>query len=69
MIEPRADRPTPFTLGADKTYDAEDFVNELALDERDAACCTEPEMFCGARQKNPVGHQQKRPCCGEAAWG
>jgi hypothetical protein len=29
MIEPRADRPTAFTLGADKAYDAEDFVNEL----------------------------------------
>src|SRR5438874_12715304 len=40
MIEPRADRPQAITLGADKAYDAEDFVNEL-LDERDAACCTE----------------------------
>src|SRR5271165_7010585 len=29
MIEPRADRPTPITLGADKAYDTEDFVNEL----------------------------------------
>ena len=29
MIEPRADRPTAITLGADKAYDAEDFVNEL----------------------------------------
>ena len=29
MIELRADRPTPITLGADKGYDAEDFVNEL----------------------------------------
>ena len=29
MIEPRADRPRPITLGADKGYDAEDFVNEL----------------------------------------
>jgi hypothetical protein len=29
MIEPRADRPTPITLGADKAYDAEDFINEL----------------------------------------
>ncbi|WP_244558907.1 IS5 family transposase [Bradyrhizobium brasilense] len=29
MIEPRADRPTAITLGADKTYDAEGFVNEL----------------------------------------
>ena len=28
-IQPRADRPTPITLGADKAYDAEDFVNEL----------------------------------------
>jgi transposase len=29
MIEPRADRPCAITLGADKGYDAEDFVNEL----------------------------------------
>jgi transposase len=29
MIEPRADRPRAITLGADKAYDAQDFVNEL----------------------------------------
>jgi hypothetical protein len=29
MIEPRADRPTAITLGADKAYDAQDFINEL----------------------------------------
>jgi hypothetical protein len=29
MIEPRADRPTPITLGADKADDAEDSANEL----------------------------------------
>jgi Transposase DDE domain len=29
MIEPRADRPQKITVGADKAYDAEDFVNEL----------------------------------------
>lgn len=29
MIEPRADRPRAITLGADKGYDAEDFINEL----------------------------------------
>ncbi len=29
MIEPRADRPCRITLGADKGYDAEDFVSEL----------------------------------------
>jgi transposase len=29
MIEPYADRPQAITLGADKGYDAEDFVNEL----------------------------------------
>jgi transposase len=29
MIEPRADRPRAITPGADKAYDAEDFVNEL----------------------------------------
>jgi hypothetical protein len=29
MIEPRADRSTAITLGADNGYDAEDFVKEL----------------------------------------
>jgi len=29
MIEPRADRPQAITLGADKGYDTQDFVNEL----------------------------------------
>lgn len=29
MIEPRADRPGRITLGADKGYDTQDFVNEL----------------------------------------
>jgi len=29
MIEPLADRPQAITLGADKAYDAQDFVNEL----------------------------------------
>ena len=29
MIEPHADKPGRVTLGADKGYDAEDFVNEL----------------------------------------
>ena len=29
MIEPRADGPQAITVGADKAYDAEDFVNEL----------------------------------------
>jgi transposase len=29
MIEPKADRPRAISVGADKAYDAEDFVNEL----------------------------------------
>jgi transposase len=29
LIEPYADRPRPITLGADKGFDVEDFVNEL----------------------------------------
>jgi len=29
MIEPRADRPRAISLGADKAYDTQDFVNEL----------------------------------------
>ncbi len=29
LVEPRADRPNPITLGADKAYDTADFVMEL----------------------------------------
>src|SRR5918996_767926 len=29
MIEPRADRPRPITLGGDKNFDTADFVNQL----------------------------------------
>ncbi len=29
MIEPRADRPRSITLGGDKNFDVEDFINEL----------------------------------------
>ena len=29
LVEPHADRPRPITLGTDKGYDAEDFINEL----------------------------------------
>jgi hypothetical protein len=29
MIEPHADRPTAVSVGADKAYDAEGFVDEL----------------------------------------
>lgn len=29
IIKPRGDRPTTITLGADKVYEAEDFVNKL----------------------------------------
>ena len=46
MIEPRADRPRPITLGADKGYDAEDFRQRTARDERDAAR--------GAEHKRPL---------------
>ena len=34
MIEPHADRPRAITLGADKGYDAADFVEELRTHER-----------------------------------
>src|SRR3981081_4615104 len=36
MIEPRADRPRAITLGADKGYDAADFVEELRKPKRAA---------------------------------
>ena len=38
LIEPHADRPRPITLGTDKAYDAEDFVNELR------ATCVTPHV-------------------------
>ena len=41
MIEPHADRPVALTLGADKGYDAADFVNELRSMNVDAACGAE----------------------------
>jgi hypothetical protein len=36
MIEPHADRPRPITLGADRGYDASDFVNECTHTRRAA---------------------------------
>ena len=38
MIEQHADRPEAITLGADRGYDAEDFVNELRSMNVDAPC-------------------------------
>jgi hypothetical protein len=43
MIEPRAARPRPITLGADKGHDAEDFVDELRSMKCDASPCGEHE--------------------------
>lgn len=43
LVEPRADRPSRITLGADKAYGPEDFVNELRF--RNFASCN------GAGQK------------------
>jgi hypothetical protein len=37
MIEPRAHRRRPITLGADRAYDAEDFRQLIALNECDAS--------------------------------
>ncbi|TIX85561.1 MAG: transposase, partial [Mesorhizobium sp.] len=40
MIEPRADRPQTITLGADKAYDAQDFINEMrSMKDEDHAAC------------------------------
>lgn len=51
MIEPRADRPRAISLGADKAYDAEDFVNELrSMSVRPARG---PE-----RQRPAIGHRR-----------
>ena len=37
LVEPRADRPKPITLGADKAYDTADFVMELREHHRHPA--------------------------------
>ena len=49
MIEPHADRPQAITLGADKAYDTEDFVNELRSMKGNAACGTEYERALSRR--------------------
>ena len=50
MIEPRADRPKAISVGADKAYDAEDFVNELRSMNVRARC---PE-----HQRPPLLHRR-----------
>lgn len=50
MIEPRADRPKAISVGADKAYDAEDFVNELLGVSRGGFAA-----WCGRRCGHPGG--------------
>ena len=66
MIEPRADRPRAITLGADKAYDAEDFVNELRSMTVDTACGAEHQRpKFGDRRTHDAArrlcHQSARP--------
>ena len=51
MIEPHADRPSAITLGADKAYDAEDFVNELLVQ----AIAQEAQRVLDARAAAGIG--------------
>ena len=55
MIEPRADRPVRITLGADKGYDAEDFVNELK------SMNVTPHVAAKARGRPSMGAQRAMP--------
>jgi hypothetical protein len=55
MIEPRADRPRAITLGGDKSYDAEDFVNELRS-MNDAARSAERERPLVGRRWHTTRH-------------
>ena len=57
MIEPRADRSRPITLGADRGYDAEDFVNELRSMKSDASRGAEPAV---ARRRSMAGQRATR---------
>jgi transposase len=49
MIEPHGDRPRRVTLGGDKNFDVEDFVNELRGAARDG--CHAP---CGTEHQRPT---------------
>ncbi len=49
MIEPRADRPRAITLGADKGYDAGDFVDELRSMNVTPACGAEHQRPAARR--------------------
>jgi transposase len=62
LIEPRADRPGRITLGADKNYDAEDFVNELRSMNVTPACGGE-----GDRLGHQWPHHQTCGLCGKPA--
>ncbi len=57
MIETRADRPTRITLGADKGYDAADFVNDLH------ALPVTPHVACNtARRRSAIdGRTMRQP--------
>ncbi len=47
MIEQHADRPRPITLGADRSYDAADFVNELCSMNVRPHVAQNPTGCCG----------------------
>jgi IS5 family transposase len=62
IIEPRSDGPRPTKLGADRGYDASDFVNELR------SMNVRPHMVQKLTLSRPLGHQRShRPLCSEPA--
>lgn len=63
MIEPRANRPTRITLGADTAYGAEDFVNALrAMNVTpDVAQNTSGPSLCDRRANDPARRLCRQP--------
>jgi len=57
LIEPRAERPQPVTLGADKGYDAGEFVREL----RDKAVTPHVAQNTSARRSAIDGRTTRHP--------
>ena len=79
MIEPHAERPRAITLGGDKAYDAEDFVNELRSmrvtphvaqnSSGDARRSTDaPQGIPAMGRASASASASKRPSAGSRQW-
>ena len=73
MIEPRAERPAAITLGADKAYDAEDFVNERRMSRRTPAAAAlrstgAPPGTAAMQSASASGSALRRRSAGSRSW-